>query len=175
MRDARLALVSHASARSRSRRVACSAALAVVLALSGVACRNGEPRATSTRGTSSGAGPRSYDDVNAAARDLVDALRSDDVARLRELLGPNVAQQIERSPSDDADADQEDALDLEGLALATRQAATLDHVGDDCVLVRVGTIGFPLPVSIVRRDARWTFAGVVEQQGCETDVVAHRP
>jgi len=96
-------------------------------------------------------GPRTFESAEAAVRDLVEAFRSNDVARAEEVLGDG-APAILFSGDDVADA--------RGRAEFVRlydESHKLERDGDTRLILVVGTIEWPVPVPLVRGADGWFF------------------
>jgi len=114
--------------------------LASVLALGLVACGQ----------KSDHAGFASAEDAVTA---MIEAGRKGDVARLRELFGPD-SESIVSSGDEVADR-----AAREQFLARYDEKHTLIHEGDDRTLLQVGDDAWPMPVPVVRRDGQWFLDG----------------
>lgn len=62
--------------------------------------------------------------------------------------------------------DGRDPAAREAIASASRERLVLDWVGDACVFVRVGAVGWRVPVPIVRAASSWRFGSVADERTC---------
>lgn len=93
---------------------------------------------------------REFGTPDAAAAALIDALKQNDAAATRVILGPAEHRLFERSGFD--------GVAREALVRASSERLLLDDAGDGCVFVHVGTGGgWRFPIPLLRDDERWTF------------------
>ena len=93
-----------------------------------------------------------FGSADAAAYALVEAMRSDDVPMLREILGDAAHDAV---PLGGAAADR---ARRRALADASGQRVLLDYQSLDRVVLRIGDAQLPFPVPIVAHDGVWRFA-----------------
>ncbi len=96
---------------------------------------------------------KTFDTPKAAADALIAAAASDDIAALKEILGPDGKSLVETS-----DAVQT-KNQLEGFAAQAQKdtAVVLDPKNPDRATLSVGDDDWPLPIPIVRKNGRWLF------------------
>ena len=95
----------------------------------------------------------SFATPDAAVAAFVDALRKNDVATLKQLLGPGTDELLD---SGDAVADKADRADF----LANYDAKhSLAPDGDAKVILLTGQKDWPMPIPIVKRDGKWYLDG----------------
>ena len=96
---------------------------------------------------------RGFPSADAAAKALIDAAKSDDVAALIDILGP-ASQEI--LTTSDAVADQQIRKNFAARASAKMKLVPNTHVPKAKTLV-VGKEEWPLPIPIVQLDGKWYF------------------
>jgi hypothetical protein len=99
------------------------------------------------------ASQKTFDTPKAAADALIAAAASDDIAALKEILGPDGKSLVETS-----DAVQT-KNQLEGFAAQARKdtAVVLDPKNPDRATLSVGDDDWPMPIPIVKKNGRWLF------------------
>jgi len=115
-------------------------------------CRSGDDAAFGL------AAQRQFETPDAAAAALIDALKRDDTAAARVILGPAEQRLFERSGFD--------GVAREALVRASEEPLVLDDAGDGCVFLRVGRVGWRFPIPLLRDDERWTFVVPETSAGC---------
>jgi len=94
-----------------------------------------------------------FDSPDAAVTALIDAGRANDVARLRELFGPD-SEVIVSSGDEVADRNARERF----VALYDEKHEVVTE-GDDRASLQVGNEAWPFPVPVVRRDGKWVLDG----------------
>jgi len=94
-----------------------------------------------------------FDSADEAVSALIDAGRKSDVARLRELFGPDSEAILS---SGDAVADK---AAREAFLAKYDEKHALVPEGDDKVTLQVGNDDWPMPVPVVRKDGKWYLDG----------------
>jgi hypothetical protein len=99
------------------------------------------------------AAQKTFDSPKAAADALIAAASNDDIAALKEILGPDSKSLIETS-----DAVQT-KNQLEGFAEQAKKntAVVLDPKNPDRATISVGDDDWPMPIPIVKKNGRWLF------------------
>ncbi len=92
-----------------------------------------------------------FDTPEAAVQAFVKALRADDRAALRGILGPEADALLD--PGDEVQA----AREREAFLHAFDQHHELVATQPDQMTLEVGAVNWPLPIPLVRRDDRWQF------------------
>jgi len=96
---------------------------------------------------------RTFDSAKAAADALIAAASSDDIAALKEILGPDGKSIVETSDP------VQTKNQLEAFAAQARKdtAVVLDPKNKDRATLSVGDDDWPMPIPIVRKNGRWLF------------------
>lgn len=95
----------------------------------------------------------SFESPDAAVTAFVEAIRKDDVATLKQMLGPDTDELL---TSGDPVADKHDRTGF----LANYDAKhSLAAEGDDKVTLVTGNNDWPMPIPLVKRDGKWYFDG----------------